>query len=151
MKISNALRRLRHPWRSERGDGAIGSIISMSVFIVLLVMFVWMILTYYSFRVLSTAANEGAAVGARYDAGLDGPNRELGVTHAKALIEATGSASLVENVAVEPGPDNDEERVEIVVSGKSVTPFFSLNLRATGSAPVEEFRNQGEELEKDDT
>ncbi len=147
MKISNVHRRLVRSWRSERGDGAIGSIISMSIFITLLFAFIWMILTYYSFRVLSTAANEGAAIGAYYDPALEGPNVQNGVTHAENLINETGTTSLVEDVVVKPKDYSlGDQTVELEVTGKSVSPFFSLNLKATGSAPVEEFRPQGDEL-----
>lgn len=134
--------------RNERGDGALGSVISMGMFITLLILFVWMVLTYYSFRVLSSAANEGAAVAARYNVSADG-NRTValndGVEYAEDLISDSGTRALVENVTVTAGPEN-EQIATIVVEGNAVTPLFSMRLTATGSAPVEEFRPQGEEL-----
>ncbi len=144
-------RRLKnHFWvwrRGERGDGALGSVISMGMFITLLVLFVWMILTYYSFRVLASAANEGAAVAAQYDVASDGNqevSRQQGEIYAEQLIANAGARALVENVDAEAEIVGD--RAQVVVTGRAITPLFAMNLSATGSAPIEQFRPQGDEL-----
>ncbi len=145
-RTRDLLRRLR---RDDSGDGALGSVISMSMFIMLLVLFVWMVLTYYSYRILSSAANEGASVAARYDVESKGnPNVSLerGEDYAAELINDAGASALVEGISTSSGfeTENGVERAVISVSGQAVTPLFQMTLEATGSAPIEEFRNQGD-------
>lgn len=95
-------------------------------------------LAYYARQVLSGAAQDGAAAGARRDS-----SPEAGRQLAENLVAQSGSSLLVgyrADVVEQGGQVTVTLRGEVV----SLMPFQrSLSVVASGSAPTETFRPQG--------
>lgn len=95
-------------------------------------------IAYHLRTVLSGAAQDGAAAGARLDA-----SPADGAALAEALIGEAGS-TLLSSSSVTAARSGDV--VVVTASGEvvSLIPFVgTIEVNATGSAPVEEFRPQG--------
>lgn len=96
-------------------------------------------LAYHAQNVLSGAAQDGAAAAARREG-----SPAQGAVLTRSLVESS-VGSLLESTAVSSTVEGD--RVVVTATGEvvSLLPFVgTLTVRATGSAPIEDFRPQGE-------
>ncbi|MGI9597050.1 MAG: hypothetical protein ACR2QK_12875 [Acidimicrobiales bacterium] len=124
---------------TDRGDGPIGLLVAASVFVLGLTSLVYAGLGYHANQLVTSAAQQGAAVAARL-----GGTPEDGVATADEML-ARWAGPLVDRrsttATVVREPDG-RGRVVITIEADVVAPLGAWPVEVSGSAPIEEFVHQ---------
>lgn len=122
--------------RGDRGD-VIPSIVVLPVLLIMMLLVVQAGLAYHARSVMSTAAQDGAALAAASDSS---PGAGQALTD-QLIADAVGG--LITNYSSAPGSNGTEITITVSANATKVFPLFpTLTLSAAGSATIERFDAQ---------
>ena len=125
----------RRRGRGEEGDATLNFVLVTPVVLTMIMLCVYLALWSDAQHVVTAAAQEGVAA-ARVESGTE----QAGEDRATRFMDALAPARLVErSVTSTRGTD----QAQVVVTGRveSLIPGVSLRVRATATAPIEQFRS----------